>query len=416
MKSLALFLFVIATLFGPKLGFVDLSFFLGATIAFFLAFIENTEKKTEKDLFINAILFLPYLIYILGVQIYVGVDSPELILRTLRAFSILIIFLLCAKVIVKHGRLIMPMVMLSVTAHALFIIAASFNIELNQFLGAIFGNDRIRPLRSSGLVSGFDVAGFFCIAGLLAVVTNAYEPKSEIAKYFLSLLFLTACYFSSRVSMVLAALLFVILIARSLFIKNVRLSQKIIAFIVLAPIAGFMLQEILIIFEVAFTLGIITIDNYTSQRVVERFATATIEDGGLISMYFLPASYLQLFFGAGTDTLNSDVGYVKFLFWHGIFGFFLMICIIGHLLFKSIKNLRTGPQAKRERVFIICIYFMVFLMTLKNNYLLTRGIWSLLILLHLHSCWRSRIEAQKYNGNTTNNLKNGIVVKHSFRA
>lgn len=388
MPIVILFIIIISTLFGPKISYIDLSAVAGAVGVALLLVTSKENVKLDKTLVATVVLFIAYFVYILGLQLSVGIESSELLLRTSRALAILLIFMLASRVMIRHGRMIMPLVMLCISIHALFVIAASFSFELNSLLGQIFDNDRVRPLRSSGLVAGFDVAGFFCLVGLLALGLDVVKVRSIGVKLLWGGLLLVACYFTSRVSMVLGVLFFTILVWRLVF-SGSRMSRtrRMSALVITFPAIALVAHEVLVVLEVAFDLGLIGVDSDRREAVIARFASTTIEEAGLVSMYFLPSNSLEIIMGSGMDVPTSDVGYVKFVFWHGLIGIVLLLAIHLYLLGKSMSCIRQDAKARSHGLFILGVYTLVFVLTFKNNYLLTRGIWSLLLLLYLHASW-----------------------------
>lgn len=381
---IAVFVLVLVTVFGPKYLGIDFSI-LALLAAFVMA--RGWQRPLIKELGILFLLLCCYLCYVLSVQLWWSVPSTEIILRTIRALVAVALFATLGNVLLIRGDLLLPCLLLAILAHATLVIIGAHADPVNALLGATFGNDRVRHLRSSGLVAGFDVAGFFCVVGLFMVLFDVVQVRYAGLKWLMVGVFFYATSLTSRVSLILSIVVtfaFVVQVLRkkdrgSLVSRAVALTLGIGSL----AYGGYEVGSIL---EVAFGFDLVPVSDQKRAAIVERFATSTVEDAGLPSMYFLPSGIASRLFGIGRDAIESDVGYIKFIHWHGLFGLILLLIAIGYLYRSTVRALRVaGAQSQLSLVKLI--YFLMIILTLKNNYILTRGIWPVLLIVYLHSQW-----------------------------
>jgi len=387
------FIFIFSAIFLPKISFFDTS--IVAIFSISAVYILIYGKKTiyfDKNLFYVFIILSIYFIYILFVQMAHGVPSVELIGRTFRSWSFLLLLCISSKIIIDNDGNTLKYILYCLSIHALLLIVSANYLPLNIFFGEVFGNDRVRNLRSSGLVSGFDMAGLFCAIGLLIIATRAVRFKSIFLTFFFVFLFTAASYYSSRVSMVLCILIFMYA-SFELLVKDKSYSslKRLVIFAAIFSFFVYIFSKIAIIFEVALNLGLFSVEGDEAQMVAERFSSATVDEAAsgysLFDMYFIPSTDMKLLFGDGTDQPYSDVGYIKFLFWNGVIGLLIIYILHIYLIIKTFINMKYSNV--NYKVLIFALYFMIFVLTLKNNYLLTRGIFPLILIVYLHSIWVS---------------------------
>jgi hypothetical protein len=238
--------------------------------------------------------------------------------------------------------------------------------------------------RSGGLLAGFEIAGVFCLLGIYLIVCNVYKFKNWFFEFLLLLIFVICTLFTSRTIILLAILtLFFYTLKILFFKKNVTLFQKFIIGLPLVLSLTLLSFYFTILLDVALNLNFFDISGSMSADILKRFSSVTLGDGGLTSMYFFPEKLSAQVFGLGIDMPESDVGYVKLVYWHGLLG--LGLLILTHFILIA-STMRFAKRYARigDRLFIALIYTTIFVLTFKNNYLFTRAVWPLLILIYYY--------------------------------
>lgn len=337
--------------------------------------------KLSKPLVIAGCLIGVLLAYQAGIQILNFVVEPEPVLRLIRALlSVLIgIFILGLPGI--NQRKLVSAVFTALILHALLIDVAALVERLNLALSIVSGNDRWKPLRSSGLLAGFDIAGFMVLAGTLLLTLRVFQFRFSVARWMCYIIFCLAAFFTSRVSL---ALFCVIIGVRAIFTigaLNIGWILKTSIFLLLAAIGGVVFYiYALPILDVTFSIGLLNISEADYDSIVARHAVQDEDQFLWSDMFFLPNSFSEIIWGIGQDALMSDVGYVKDIFRYGLVGLFLSTIIYFYLASKILAY--SAPKTSSGlRAFIFTIYLLTFLLSFKNGYFFTRSAFPLIILI-----------------------------------
>lgn len=380
MKKVLLCVLIVFLLFGPKISIIDLSVLVPGLL---LPFIQLGSWRLPRAFFELAVLLVILLVYQLLLQAILGTLDVELPGRLIRALlTTLIIGILFGESSGEYGRTIMIVLLGILLSHSILLIAAANNQPLNNLLGSITGNDRIAEYRASGLLAGFDIAGLFSIMGAAFLIFDdrLAQKFNALVLCLMSGTFLLACYFASRVSMALCALLFLFQMWRLLKSKNNPFWLKLVVIAILAWPAIYIGRQMFLIFDVTMSLGLSDADKETIAAIAAREAVQDPDSFLWADMIFLPHSSAQVIFGAGIDPLDSDVGYVKEIFQYGLLG--LGAVVAGHLRFmrKRFEGARNRGSSP-DRALVVFAFLMLMVLSAKNEYFLTRGFFPLFLLV-----------------------------------
>ena len=280
----------------------------------------------------------------------------------------------------------MPAVFCSIIVHAIVIIVAAHYGPLREFLAAILDvrKNAVVPFRSTGLVAGYDIAGLFCLVGLSAALTRVIKIRSRFVELLAASTLFVGCYYTSRASMVIAGALFLALLVRQTFgPKNSSGLSRLIPLLFGGTVFSLVGYQVLLILSVAFKLRYFITDKAAIAIVSKSFAGDTLGQRGLPSMYFLPNNIWNVIFGEGTDVPTSDVGYIKEIFWGGAIGLIILFMLHVTMLKSSLAAAKQSENALGNQMFLVLVFGLVFVLSFKNDYLLTRGVWALLIITYL---------------------------------
>lgn len=359
LKSI-LFSFLI---FGPKIGFLDTSIIIPLLL---INFLKNIKVNKSIFLYIYYVIFL-VVIQILSFLINQNFDF-EVIGRLIRV--ILVIFIL--SIVVEKSYIInveiIYVIFYLILIHSIFIILCSLYKPLNEISILISGIEYIRPYRSAGVLSGFDIAGLISIVGIILLGFEIVRINNKFIEISSVIIILASTYFTSRVTILFAL---VVLIKYVSIILKYRLNfiQKFIYILIFLLTLIYFTYEAYIIFEVTLNLGLMDISNDQAESILQRSA-AVSGDADILwtHMFFLPENTSGFILGEGVNQTLSDVGYVNEIYRYGLIGLFMSIFI--HLLI-GLKNIRLNSDNIKYLRFILVIIVLLF--SLKNNYFFVRS-------------------------------------------
>lgn len=392
------FIFVFFFIFGIKISFLDLSIVVPYSIAFlYISF--KRSINFEGKLLTAAVLIAVLLFYQTVVQLICQEFEINSFFRLARALLVCVLLSAIVGSQFFSGRQILTAVFYSLLFHAALINIAAIFDPLNNFLGAISGNDRIKPLRSSGLLAGFDISGLLCLLGMLMLLLKTYTANSNLFLILYYLVFILGCFFTSRVSMALALVFLCFFFFLNLINskKNIFIKGSLtITFIVI----GYLLvsKYLMPILEVTFSLGIFNVESELRDDIVSRHAVQSSDSFLWVDMFFLPVSFFATIFGTGSETLNSDVGYIKDIFRYGIVGLLFSCIIYAYIFIIANVSIKSSAVQNKSFLLLIRIIFVIsFVLTFKNNYIFTRAIFPLtLLMVCIPIVCRTEIKSHKY--------------------
>lgn len=370
------FALVFSIIYGFKIEFFDFSVLLPVII---IAATSLNRKLTFDSRFnTSIILVFILLIYQILIQCVNGIELNA-IFRLLRALIVLLICSITFGSKLFSDTLIIKSIFYSILIGSAIIIVVAIFPDFNDYLSIINGNDRGRYLRSSGLLAGFDIAGFLVLIGFMLLLFDIYDPHNKYI-YFSSVFTLViSSWFTSRITIILMTLLIVSLFLKAICKAKYPLVKLILAFIFFALFIFLILYFIMPLINYTFNLDYFQLSFNESQNFELRHASQNENQFLWADMYYLPDNTLDLFFGTGAETLDSDVGYIKDIFRYGICG--TAISVIAHY---SFYKLRTAPNRGFRpllSIFLICLFFLIFILNCKNGYFFTRGIFPITVLL-----------------------------------
>ena len=373
MPNFGYILFCFSLLFFPKVGVVDISVLFSAAV---LPFICPVRLKIPKP-FLLLLAGLAFLVwYQLFVQLANSVFEFEAAGRLLRAFLtvLLIGFFFGAKRTERSDEIVRAL-LAAIFVHCVMVLCAALMPSVNQFFSLISGNDRVKDFRASGLMAGFDIAGFMAIIGMALVSFDVCRLKAKLIEIFLAVIFLVSSYFMSRVSVVIVAGLFGFYILSFVRDRNVLLPFRLLGGLGALTALAFVSYEALVVFEVTMSLGVLDVSPEVAATVVERSAVQDPDSFLWEGMLFFPESFSNLVFGTGADALESDIGYVKEIFRYGLVGLSISVLLYFGFVKESFKFAVLDNSVKRHKSAILAILFLMLLLTIKNNYIFVRGVF-----------------------------------------
>lgn len=381
-------------LFGPKISLIDLSILIPFAL---LLPITNFSTKYYKPILVTSAFIAVLLGYQAIVQIAHQVNEPEPLLRLIRATLVCVIGLMITCSPQFTQKRLLSAIFYSLLLHALLINIAAVLDPLNELLASVSGNDRWKPLRSSGLLAGFDIAGLLCIVGTLMLCLKIYKPRYFLLGFLYYVVFGVAAYFSSRISIALFAIIVIPASISGLLHSGLNFLIKLLIFgIGIILFSSLFYIYILPIIDVTFSLGLIVVSDSTYLEIVSRHAVQSDSQFLWSDMFFIPGGISETLFGIGVDALYSDVGYIKDIFRYGIVGALFSYIIYYNIFKVSVRGAKRGNM-QNYVLFLAFIFGLTFLLSLKNSYFFTRALFPLTILLMCLPGVRSRVFTNTWN-------------------
>lgn len=377
-KDFLCFLFIFPFLFGNKIGYFDLSIFVPLII---LIVIRDNVRKFDKKFVISAIMIAVLLTYQIFLQLIWHVSDIDSILRLSRALIACFIVAAFANTTLFSAHQIIRVLFYALLIHSIVVVVAALVEPINIALAYFSDNQRVLPSRASGLLAGYDIAGLFCVIGSLMLSFKIYLPRNNFIYTIFQIIFGVGCFFTSRISIALFLLFFIPINFLSLANSKVSILFKFVVFSISFVAIGFIFWKYIApIVDVTFSLNLISVDDDLFSKITASNAVQSSNEFLWADMFFLPSGVLNSIFGTGTEALQSDVGYIKDIFRYGFIGVFYSIFIYGYLYHHAKKALKL-KRWKNYLKFLAIIFFLIFFMTFKNNYIFTRGIFSLILLI-----------------------------------
>ena len=374
-----IFLVVFFSIFGPKIGIIDLSL-IGSLIAI-ISLV--SRKPIIPKAFIVFYAFICIFTFYNAVM-FLFHDSTDyyLLLRNVRvlisSFSLGLFFsnLPKSKILVT-----LKIIVVVLSFNAIVTILQVLDPNLQILLKDIYGFTKsLRSIRAFGLTAGYDTSGYLSIIGFLLTLFFIISSQRRIKWILLQLIFSISILFTSRSSMILFS--FIFLAVTFFFFLQRGQGFKLLSVIYFAISSLAIIYFLLPIFLSTFTIFNDYFFWIPSSNYFVYYARTDMTEWQN-SMWLFPGNIFDLIFGMSIDVPFSDVGFVKIVYMVGIIGLFIIIGLYGYILrniWRVIKFSTDKNTILINWLFIIVLLIMI-LINIKNLYFFTRGFHELLTIL-----------------------------------
>ena len=205
--KIIVFVVILLSIFGPKLaGVIDLSILGGVIGTLLLCSSKRIEFSQEYTVVVTLIGII--LAHSILVVLFSGVEDTQPVLRHLRALlstALLGIFFYNVALTKNLSAESLTNILIVVLLiNAIVVLVSIVSPEVKSLLAKMYGfNKGNRALRSFGLTSGYDTAGYLCVFGMVLTAVAVYYKRS-ITYSLIILVFMAAAVFTSRSAMLLA--------------------------------------------------------------------------------------------------------------------------------------------------------------------------------------------------------------------
>lgn len=290
--------------------------------------------------------------------------------------------------------------------HAICIIAGVVYPEFKQMTQFISGFEKaFSSIRSTGLTSSYEGAGFLCIVGLLLNIPHIMLRKKKMMNYR-SFIYVVAIMFTSRTSITVLALVIIIIFLYSIKLGGIKGILNIIKYVF--PILCISALFIIITTNFGSSLRDSVYNKYPMLRNTYEIVNSSYTDYGVHTSVIERnisidenLGLLNLTFGSGYRVADKDPGYIKTLYSIGFIGILMQITIY----ITSIKNLakvskNCEQQVRSIATIYMCIVLCMFILEFKMVFVFSSTYFELLSLIYL-----SILNTIRYNKNRNTSIQ-----------
>ena len=245
--------------------------------------------------------------------------------------------------------------------------------------------------RKMGLSSSFDTASFISILSFI-FFTLSFKYIGQTRYLVLALFSFGASFMSSRLGMVLAVLVFLLLFVPA-FLKSGSKVMLLLGVAIMSAV--FYLSFDVIVSVVLHSIGSETAN--AAPVLNEYGTTGTVNalfGSHLLKLFELEG--LEYIFGKAIDPDGTDIGYVKLIYHIGLIGTSL-IFLMYFIAFINVRNMKF-PTCRKSMVlqnFFLFFIVITFLINYKSLELYSRGSAELFVLLYVFLVSHSKLDFQK---------------------
>ena len=376
-------------LFLPKIGLLDLKTIVLLVVTFF--HLKNTKASFIITHTINALLLtLSSLILLLLLNSIVHNSTPYLILfRYIRS----IISILCLGIYFSTKKIsnqtIYNTLFLVIFFHILSIFISMVFPQVRPMIYMISGyNVKDLELRSSGLVSGYDFAGFYLNAVLVVNVGYNLKYKGKAFSVY-SYLVMLATVFTSRLNTIVLIIQFIIIILY--LFKNKKLSVG-FSLLIIIPILAFGSIFTILSLDVFSDIKVELINKYDWIRALNKEIFYSYSGGGVeetVSSHFEIDSSINVWLGNAVKA-PRDPGYVNTIYEGGV------IALIMKLLCYFYLGITSFLKRKKSQNYWVVAYLVILSLVyeFKLVFCFASGVFELILVFIYVSTYESKDEYQ----------------------
>lgn len=378
-SNTGLFISILLLVFGPKIcGIVDLSVLVSLFIICFYLVINGLSFSLPTDIF-KYILFMGFIfVYSIGAEIWGNTLDFVFLGRMLRAvLCYYAVFLLINNYRSKDESDIQTAILNVLMIHSIIVILGAFCLSVQVALDVITGiGDKVRLYRSTGLTSGYDMAGVMCNLG---VVLSLSAKQFSVLSF---LIFAFAVLFTSRLSIIMTAMILTLFLFK--YSKKEGLKKRAICCI--SFVLCVLFASLIILARTTntfsrfyqFFIGISPTVANMGRKISSAYHIADLKEAFLVH-YNLNNTAIEIILGTGKYG-GVDPGYLRIINCIGIVG--LCLVIIWHILYFLPFYKRTAKDqiAKPSHFIMDVLVLIIVVLDFKNSYFFTRNFFPIMVL------------------------------------
>jgi len=378
--NIELFIFVFSIIFAPKIGLLDLKVIV-EFVFLSLSIARNQSINFEKrNLPLVLLLFFIIILFLVS-----SVNNAHLqyaiLFRYLRCLFSLFVIMIYVKSREIEIDTLMNVLVIVLLIHAIMIIISIILPNFEHYLYFISQyNKKFLRYRSTGLLSGYDYAGYYTNIGfVLSIVRNVMKKKNLIN--ISALLFAIATVFTSRINTIILFVTVVLVIIYSLKKNNASLSMSVFFLIpILVMGSMFTILTISSFNSLKFRL----IQNYEIvyqlNKVVNETYSDNVLENSIESQYKIDKG-MNIFLGKG-EKARTDPGIINTIYEIGLIGLALKMSYYLYMTYIVLKI----KYEKYYSWFLLYVIILTSIFELKLIFYFSTGTFELITLLFMCYC------------------------------
>ena len=384
---------LILYILSPKIGYVDYS-----VIFVFLSFLLSFRYKSQIQIRIDRSISLILLLWVgtILLSIYSDLYYQDLnlffTLKPIRQIILIVLLGIVIKINKINFERIVNIIIIASILNSLIVITQYIlhilHINDSFLLFSNFNSDVLVIFRKPGTFSGYPTASMVSLFGIILMFETKLD-KHMILKILIIICLIISLILTARTGFVLC-----ILYLLYFTVKEVKNVKKLI--LILCSLS------LLFLFLININkIGILHKDtiNVMFEFIIEKKFSTRSTDSLIESYKSLPQNVSTIFIGnglfmksddehvSGIGNATVDVGFQIYFFGNGILYLFLILLLYGLYFRLSLYRL---TNKKVKRLFII-LYGILFLSSLKGDFLFSRGFPDQLLILTLVMYYEKKI-------------------------
>lgn len=365
------FFFVI--LFLPKIGLFDTKIF--ALLVLLVVSVSKSKRLMIYNKFIIPVTCIILLIILFFIHSLQNETDLQILLRYIRCIISTICIMSYINVRRPDEKTIIESLSVVLSLHALTILLSIVLPTIRPYIYVISGySKKYLPLRSTGLLSGYDFAGYYLNAGILLRVIYNSKYNNKIFDFTI-VLYIVAALFTSRINTIILIIEIAGIIIYMIGTK--RISSFVSLFVIIVPIilAGSIFSILTI--ETFSPLKTQLIQRYRwvsvlNQTINLTYANSTLDDA--LKRHYDIEENVDLLFGNGI-TPQRDPGMIKSVYEGGFYALFLKIIFYLYICIYAFRRRNNGVIP----LFIFMYVILTTIFELKLAFYFSTGSYELLI-------------------------------------
>lgn len=388
-----LFSFIFINYYNPVSVYLTLIFNLSVSFFMFVFLKKFYVESSNFIVIIPALIFL----YVGFLGLYLGNVDLYIVGKYFRIFLSFILIYYIFKSKKWSLYYFYNCIALVLFFHVFFIYVQVVFPSISIPMASIFGMSSADNFfseyssRKMGLSSSFDTASFISILSFI-FFTLSFKYIGKTRYLVLALFSFGASFMSSRLGMVLAVLVFLLLFVPA-FLKSGSKVMLLLGVAIMSAV--FYLSFDVIVSVVLHSIGSETAN--AAPVLNEYGTTGTVNalfGSHLLKLFELEG--LEYIFGKAIDPDGTDIGYVKLIYHIGLIGTSL-IFLMYFIAFINVRNMKF-PTCRKSMVlqnFFLFFIVITFLINYKSLELYSRGSAELFVLLYVFLVSHSKFYFQK---------------------
>ena len=384
--NLELFLFAFTMIFSFHIYGIDLKILIYAFWIIKISMKKINNRKISVNLYeyklINLIMII--ISYIMFITLINQHNEISMSLRYFRAIVSFVIIILFFQDKEYKPKVVINTIEIILLIHSISVIIGIIFPDFKNYIVFISNYEKkFLEARSTGLVSGYDFAGLLCNLGLILSFLIRVINKKKIVT-IKTVIFILAAIFTSRYSIVITILILIIVFLYEIFKLNIREIIRIGKYVI--PLCLLIFIFLVLTTELNLNLRETLFNQIPGLKTLYNeiiYSYADYSGRSTVSNHYYIDPNINFIFGEGYIPQNVDPGYIRNLYFMGIFGLALqsLFYLSIFLYVNKIRKINKNKDIKIIALFIMFMIIALFVMEFKLTFIFSSITFELMIIL-----------------------------------